>query len=291
MANLFSTTSSRQHELESHNPALCEELRIRDILDSVGVMTNGTFVAAYELSGVHSYYHTEDMRNRAKESLEAVLRSVPERSMRLQLRFEIRQDTADLLSRYAACTRNANVVLAAIDEERAFRWSEKEATGEFLDYRLHAMFYWDPVIHQVDDGNEWEQKLRRNWSLSAGYLLADATVVSFPANLSLEGLQLPQVPRHSFTFQTRYSNSRIATIAFQGRASSSQFDDDLNQFRLNPYFTLDGYVSRDLNRRWSVFLAVENIFNQRYEVSKTPVTTLGPPILVRTGFRLALGAR
>jgi len=50
-----------------HNPALCEELRIRDILDSVGVMTNGTFVAAYELNGVHSHYHTEDMRNRAKE--------------------------------------------------------------------------------------------------------------------------------------------------------------------------------------------------------------------------------
>ena len=77
MANLFSITSSRQHELELHNPALCEELRIRDILDSVGVMTNGTFVAAYELSGVHSYYHTEDMRNRAKESFEAVLRSMP----------------------------------------------------------------------------------------------------------------------------------------------------------------------------------------------------------------------
>jgi outer membrane receptor protein involved in Fe transport len=134
-------------------------------------------------------------------------------------------------------------------------------------------------------------RLNRNWNLSAGYLFADATVVSFPVNLSLEGLQLPQVPRHSFTFQTRYSNSRIATIAFQGRASSAQFDDDLNQFRLDSYFTLDGYVSRDLNRRWSVFVAVENILNQRYEVSKTPVTTLGPPILVRAGFRLDLGVR
>lgn len=53
MASLFGASSSRQHESELHNPALCEELRIRDILDSVGVMTNGTFVAAYELSGVH----------------------------------------------------------------------------------------------------------------------------------------------------------------------------------------------------------------------------------------------
>src|SRR5689334_9634798 len=152
MASLFSAISSRQYEFELHNPALCEELRIRDILDSVAVMTNGTFVGAYDLSGVHSYYHTEDMRNRAKESFEAVLRSMPERSMRLHLRFEIRQDTGNMIGRYTGCTRNANAVLAAIDEERAFRWSEKEAAGEFLDYRLHAMFYWDPVIHRSEAG-------------------------------------------------------------------------------------------------------------------------------------------
>ena len=122
-------------------------------------------------------------------------------------------------------------------------------------------------------------------------MFANATVLSFPPNLSLEGLHLPQVPRHSFTFQTRYSNSRVATISFQGRASSAQFDDDLNQFRLNPYFTLDAFVSRDLNRHISLFLAAENILNQRYDVSKTPVTTLGPPILARAGFRLNWGAR
>src|SRR5207249_11383953 len=83
MGGLFRAISSRQHELELHNPALCEELRIRDILESVVVMTSGSFVAAYELSGVHSHYHTEDMRNRAKESLEAVLRSLPEPELRL----------------------------------------------------------------------------------------------------------------------------------------------------------------------------------------------------------------
>ena len=118
MPSLFSATSSKQRELDLHNPALCEELPIRDILDDVGVMTNGTFVAAYELSGVHSYYHTEDMRNRAKESLEAVLRSLPERAMRLHVRFEIRQDTGNMIERYVGCSRSTNVVLGAIDEER-----------------------------------------------------------------------------------------------------------------------------------------------------------------------------
>jgi hypothetical protein len=144
-ARFFGITSSRQHEFELHNPALSEELRIRDILAGVGVMTSGAFVAAYELSGLHSYYHTEEQRNRAKESLEAVLRSMPERSMRFHLRFEIRQDTGDVIRRYVDCTRNSNMVLAAIDEHRRSRWSEKETAGEFLDYRLYAMFYWDPA--------------------------------------------------------------------------------------------------------------------------------------------------
>src|SRR6185436_6033970 len=123
---------------------------------------------AYDLSGVHSHYHTEEMRNRAKESFEAVLRSMPERSMRLQLRFEVRQDTGDVIGRYVSCSRNTNVVLASMDEERCSRWSKKEAAGEFHDYRPYAMFYWDPVIHQTEPGHEWEHKLQRSWSLSAG---------------------------------------------------------------------------------------------------------------------------
>ena len=134
-----------------------------------------------------------------------------------------------------------------------------------------------------------DAQLNRLWSVSGSYLFADATVREFPANTTLEGLTLPQVPRHQFTFQTRYSNSKIATVAFQGRASSSQFDDDQNVFRLDPYFTLDAYVSRQVNEHFEIFGAVENVFNQRYEVGKTPVTTLGPPILVRAGLRMRLG--
>src|SRR5947207_2816619 len=124
MASDFSVTSARQHELDLHNPALCELLRIRDILDDVVVTTTGTFVAAYELGGVHSYYHTEELRNAAKESFEAVLRSMPERSMRLHLRFAVRQDTGDVIRRYADSARSSNMILASIAGERCSRWSE-----------------------------------------------------------------------------------------------------------------------------------------------------------------------
>jgi outer membrane receptor protein involved in Fe transport len=137
---------------------------------------------------------------------------------------------------------------------------------------------------------EADTKLAQNWNVSTSYLFAAATVVEFPANTALEGLRLPQVPRHQFTFQTRYSKPSLLTAGFQGRASSSQFDDDVNQFRLGSYFTLDAFVSRHVTHRLEAFGAVENLFNQRYEVGKTPVTTLGPPILVRAGFRVQLGS-
>ena len=133
--------------------------------------------------------------------------------------------------------------------------------------------------------------LNRRWTLSGSYMFADATVVDFPASSLLEGLRLPQVPRHQLTIQTRYENPSIVTVGLQARASSSQFDDDLNQFRLDSYFTLDAFVSRAVNRTFEIFGAVENIFDQRYEVGKTPVTTLGPPILVRGGVRIRLGKK
>ena len=136
-----------------------------------------------------------------------------------------------------------------------------------------------------------DANVNKYWTLSAGYLLADAKVVKFPANTLLEGLLIPQVARHQFTFQARYANPSLVTVGLQGRAASSQFDDDQNLFRLGSYFNLDASVSRRLNRQFEVFCAIENLLNQRYEVGKTPVTTLGPPLLLRGGFRLHLGQK
>lgn len=138
---------------------------------------------------------------------------------------------------------------------------------------------------------EAEARLHKFLNFSAGYLFADASLIRFPAQTALEGLMIPQIPRHQFTFQLRYANPSKVTVGIQGRASSSQFDDDQNLFRLAPYFTLDVFVSRLIKRNVEGFIAIENLFNQRYEIGKTPVTTLGPPILVRAGFRFHLDSK
>lgn len=121
-------------------------------------------------------------------------------------------------------------------------------------------------------------------NFSFGYLFADSRVASFPSNSTLEGLSIPQVARHQFTFQTRYTD-RGWTFALQGRASSSQFDDDLNLFRLEPYFQLDVFIEKTIKSDFRVFAGVENLFNSRYSVGLTPIRTVSSPLNIRTGLR------
>lgn len=138
---------------------------------------------------------------------------------------------------------------------------------------------------------EAETRVNKRWNVTGSYLLTDSRVVEFPVNRALENLFVPQVARHQLAFQVRYANPSRLTFSLQGRASGAQFDDDQNRLRLAPYFTLDAYAARSLRRSLEVYVAVENIFNQRVEAGRTPVTTLGAPLLVRAGFRVHFGAR
>jgi outer membrane receptor protein involved in Fe transport len=128
----------------------------------------------------------------------------------------------------------------------------------------------------------------RRVTFQAGYRYADATVTSFPANLALVGLDVPQVPRHVFTFAARY-NSPAWILAVQGRASSRQFEDDQNLLPLDSYFTLDTFLQRRIVRGLYGIAAIENVLDQQYMVGRTPLPTLGPPLLFRLGVRVHLG--
>jgi outer membrane receptor protein involved in Fe transport len=137
---------------------------------------------------------------------------------------------------------------------------------------------------------EFEKRITHGWTISAGYLFADARVASFPVDAALEGRRLPQVARHQLNFQLRHVGHGPLSFGLQGRAAGVQFDDDQNLFKLGGYFTLDAFVSRRLARGVEAFAAAENLTGQRYEVGRTPILTLGPPAFVRIGVRLRLGA-
>jgi outer membrane receptor protein involved in Fe transport len=141
---------------------------------------------------------------------------------------------------------------------------------------------------------EFDARAGSRWSLSGGYLFSDARVTDFPgspANRALEGLRLPQVPRHQATFQVRFDDPALFSAGLQARWTGDQFDDDQNRFRLGSFTTVDVLASRAIGRgrrRVTVFVAAENLFDQEYEIGRTPLRTLGPPRLARIGLRVEL---
>lgn len=138
---------------------------------------------------------------------------------------------------------------------------------------------------------EVDARLAARWSISGGYQLTNASVVKFPVNTTLEGLRIPQVSRHLLTFRVDYAVPSRHIFSLQGRVVGDQFEDDLNRLRLDRFITLDALVSKQLARGVEAFAAAENLFNERYQVGRTPVTTLGPPLSIRLGLRIRLGAR
>ena len=133
-----------------------------------------------------------------------------------------------------------------------------------------------------------EARLTHTVTFSGGWQFVDATVTSFPVNTQLVGLLVPHVPRHAVNFQARYSSPHWLTAALQGSFVGSAFDDDQNTLLLNHYFLLNALASRPLAHGLEIFVAGENLLNQRYDVARTSVLTSGPPTLFRAGFRITV---
>ena len=134
--------------------------------------------------------------------------------------------------------------------------------------------------------------LTRTMEFSAGYQFVHAYVAD--SSSSLIGKNVPEVPRHQFTWEARYWNPKRAMLSVQGRYSAAQYDDDLNTLVLPHYYVMDLFAGRELRRGFTIYLAGENILNQRYAFAltpPTPLTSLAPPILARAGIRYDFPAR
>src|SRR5437660_7635527 len=129
-----------EHAKALGQPPLCEQLKVGDIVDDLLVQVIGSLVAGYAVSGINSYYASDEERNRTKLALEALVRSLPERSMRMQARFEISEGSADLIGRHNREQRNPSPVLQALAREQSDAWLKKDADGFYLRHFLHFYF-------------------------------------------------------------------------------------------------------------------------------------------------------
>jgi iron complex outermembrane recepter protein len=120
--------------------------------------------------------------------------------------------------------------------------------------------------------------------ISGGYQYVHAYVEDSSA--ALIGKSVPEVPRHQFTWEARYWRPERIMFSVHGRYASLQYDDDLNTLPLGQYYVMDFFTGRQLRSGLTVYVAAENLLNQRYAVTNAPpIVNLGPPILARVGLR------
>jgi hypothetical protein len=68
-----------------------------------------------------------------------------------------------------------------------------------------------------------------------------------------------------------------------------QYEDDRNELGLASFVVADLSAACRVGRSAHAFVAIENLLDERAAVGRTPVATLGPPLLARIGLRLRLG--
>jgi outer membrane receptor protein involved in Fe transport len=103
----------------------------------------------------------------------------------------------------------------------------------------------------------------------------------------LEGNTVPQVPKAQGGIDVRWQPFAASMIATQMRWTSTQYDDDRNQFELGRSLVTDLLGEHRFAEALRGFVAIENLFDADYDTGRTPQRTVGPPRRVRAGVRVA----
>jgi outer membrane receptor protein involved in Fe transport len=139
-------------------------------------------------------------------------------------------------------------------------------------------------------GVEVETSVRPHarWTIGGLVAVTRSRFHETPAQPEIEGNRVPQVPTFQVGGTLTYADPVGLTASLQARAFGAQYDDDLNELELGEYGVVDFSASQQLRRGLNVFVAVENLFDQDYDVGRTPLRTIGWPRTARAGVRVFL---
>ncbi|MDI3255159.1 hypothetical protein [Pseudacidobacterium ailaaui] len=154
---------------KANGPSMAELLPVRDLLDNVMVRTDGQYVAGYRLQGSFTYYGSAEERNALKDRLDSLLRTIPEESIRMQVRYEVSDLLDDILERYVQARRTDYGPAEILDKERERIWRERANNGEYLTRKLAIYFIWDPEAYRrslVSSGTAMQGVFGKRKSLS-----------------------------------------------------------------------------------------------------------------------------
>ncbi len=116
------------------------------------------------------------------------------------------------------------------------------------------------------------------WRLEGAYAYADAEVRTADAAPGLEGLALPQAPRHAASLSLAYEQATFGLMG-QGTYSAAVWEDDLNTRRLDEALTLDAQAWVNLTPSLTIRLRGQNITDAQVDsaIAANGVITRGAP--------------
>lgn len=117
------------------------------------------------------------------------------------------------------------------------------------------------------------------WGLSASYAYTDSRVRASGISAALDDLRPAQTPRHQGSITLAWHGNNHLSAALTGRYLSFQFEDDLNQRKLDDAATLDASVAVPLSSTLRLEARGENLTNTRIDagVSATGVVERALP--------------
>ena len=105
---------------------------------------------------------------------------------------------------------------------------------------------------------------------------------------NLRGNRVPQVPRYQLGAGFGYTDPKTLTLSAQFRIVGEQFDDDLNERRLDNYTIVDIQASRVIAQGVHAFIGCENLLDVEYDIGLSGVRRIGLPRTIHGGLRLFL---
>ncbi len=132
-------------------------------------------------------------------------------------------------------------------------------------------------------GSEVELELRvwQTVGVTTSWAFNDSTFTSG----ELDGKRVPQVPRAQGTIGLRSFAGRFSG-SLDLRILGAQFDDDRNDFKLDPGSLIDVRAGWRVLRNLEVFGAIENLADEELDTGRTPIRTIGQPRAARAGVNL-----
>lgn len=142
------------------------------------------------------------------------------------------------------------------------------------------------VIQGIEADVSWQSD--HGWSLEAGYLLTDSNVDQSEDQPDLEGKTLSQMPTHQVYAAVAYASESRFSARMEARWIDRVFDDDLNKRPLDAYVSVNAQLGWQFTDEVSAFLAIENLFDEEIEVSRSGsgLIGIGAPRLIHLGLRL-----